>query len=291
MESVLRGLVASTDHPDQLKNQFLDRVLSGLKRGEQSRDEATALFRVFLEWILVNSEKPELNLVRRGHEQFVLLANANPDVFRDYVSANLVIDIFNNNQFSNKAEIAPLIGEILSCLEQENDDSHTVRSITNVAKTSLAHLLRDQGVHLDVASSIGLVYTANPALLPSPNDWMKTTSKVVNLLSTYRCANPNPETGVVSPEFVERVDNVSQILQLIWGQSTEHQNIQACLREFYCLISTSRDEHEKPSCALMSFVDKLPSAMMEKAMAVLIEDNYAVAHEEGKTVIGLQVFT
>ena len=137
------------------------------------------------------SENNRLDLVKRGHEQFVLLANANPVIFRELVTGNSIIEIFSNSQYSNKAEIAPLIGEILSCLQQNEDGddeevgtSHNVRLITNVAKNGLVHLLKDQGIHLDVAASIGRLYSTNVSLLPSPQEWMKTTSKVVNLLST-----------------------------------------------------------------------------------------------------------
>ena len=77
-------------------------------------------------------------------------------------------------------------GEILECLDQD-DDSLSVRSVTNVAKSHLVILLKDQGIHLDVAASIGKLYstTKSTNLLPGQPDWLKTTSLVVNLLSGY----------------------------------------------------------------------------------------------------------
>ena len=149
------------------------------------------------------------------------------------------------------------------------------------------------GIHLDVAASIGKLYSSQPAtLLPgSPSDWQKMTSQVVTLLAGYRCKNPHPVTNVVSTNFVEKADLVSDILSRIWGQSLETRAcIQESLRLFYVIISTS-DSDSRPSCALMSFIDKVPSNMMEKAMETIIDDsNHTHIHsEEGRTVFGLLV--
>ena len=106
-----------------------------------------------------------------------------------------------------------------------------------------------------------------------------------------RCKNPHPVTNVVSTSFVEKADLVSDILSRIWGQSLETRAcIQESLRLFYVIISTS-DSDSRPSCALMSFIDKVPSNMMEKAMETIIDDsNHThIQTEEGRTVVGLLV--
>ena len=144
-----------------------------------------------------------------------------------------------------------------------------------------------------MAASIGKLYSSQPAtLLPAaPSEWQKMTSLVVKLLAGYRCKNPHPVTNVVSTSFVEKADLVSDILSQIWGQSLETRAcIQESLRLFYVIISTS-DSDSRPSCALMSFIDKVPSNMMEKAMETIIDDsNHNQIHtEEGRTVVGLLV--
>ena len=144
-----------------------------------------------------------------------------------------------------------------------------------------------------MAASIGKLYSSQPTtLLPAaPSEWQKMTSLVVKLLAGYRCKNPHPVTNVVSTSFVEKADLVSDILSQIWGQSLETRAcIQESLRLFYVIISTS-DSDSRPSCALMSFIDKVPSNMMEKAMETIIDDsNHNQIHtEEGRTVVGLLV--
>ena len=88
--------------------------------------------------------------------------------------------------------------------------------------------------------------------------------------------------------FVEKADLVSEILCRIWGQSLEpaRECIQESLRLFYVIISSS-DSDSRPSCALMSFLDKVPSNMMEKAMESIISET-SIQSEEGQTVVGLQ---
>ena len=106
----------------------------------------------------------------------------------------------------------------------------------------------------------------------------------------FRCQDPNPTTGVVSTSFVEKADAVSEILPKIWGQSLESRDcIQEGLRLFYLIISSSSDTYSRPSCALMSFIDKVPSAMMEKAMETIIDPKESISTDEGQTVTGLQV--
>ena len=142
-----------------------------------------------------------------------------------------------------------------------------------------------------MAASIGRLYSSqSTSLLPGSPEWKKVTTLIVNLLSGYRCQDPNPMTGVVSTSFVEKADAVSEILPKLWGQSLESRDcIQESLRLFYVIISSSSDTYSKPSCALMSFIDKVPSAMMEKAMETIIDLKESLSNDEGQTVTGLQV--
>lgn len=293
MESILRGIVSSTQHKESLKNQLLQRFLASMNRNEVSAVDCTGLFKLYMEWILV-SEKPELNKI--GHIELVKLAEIKRENFRDFISPNLIIDIFGNSMNSNKAEIAPLIGDIINILKSDGDsenDDGLIRSVTNVAKVHLVHFLRDQGIHLEVAASIGKLYNIqSAAMLPAQPEWQKVTSLVVKLLSGYRCQDSHPVTNVVSIAFVEKADLVSDILSRIWGQSLETREcIEEGLRLFYDIISSS-DSYSRPSCALMSFIDKVPSAMMEKALETIIDEKSVTTnYEEGRTVVGLLVNT
>ena len=121
---------------------------------------------------------------------------------------------------------------------------------------------------------------------------VKMHQKATNIFfsDNFRCQDPNPTTGVVSTSFVEKADAVSEILPKIWGQSLESRDcIQEGLRLFYLIISSSSDTYSRPSCALMSFIDKVPSAMMEKAMETIIDPKESISTDEGQTVTGLQV--
>jgi hypothetical protein len=290
---ILRGIVSSI-HPDLLKATLLGRYFSSMDRSAVK--DCNDLFKLFIEWILDSEDKPEL--IRHGHEQLVELAKANAAVFRDFVNPNFIIDIFSNSMHSNKAEVAPLIGEILDLLRAEaaasgEENTAQVRSVTNVAKAHLVHFLRLYGVHLDVASSIGKLYSSQPpTLLPSSPDWSKMASTVIQLLSNYKCEDGNSETGLVSASFVEKADNVSEILRLIWGQSQTAESlfcINETLAQFYNYISSSNDKFSKPSCALLSYVDKVPSAMMEQALQSLMDPRGGTMPDEGRIVTCITV--
>ena len=118
MESILRGIVNS-DHPQTLKNQLLQRFLTGLDRAGINHGECVDLFRLFIEWILV-SERPDLRKI--GHEQLVELAKVNKETFREFLKPPVIIGFFNNSVNTNKVEIAPLIGEILDILKSDSDE-------------------------------------------------------------------------------------------------------------------------------------------------------------------------
>ena len=46
-------------------------------------------------------------------------------------------------------------------------------------------------------------------------------------------------TSTIDPSFVDTADNISKVLPLIWGQSTNTQSISECLNTFYDIISIS----------------------------------------------------
>ena len=73
MESILRGIVSSTQHPDSLKNLLLQKYFSTMNHHDIQSSECVGLLKLYMEWILT-SEKPELR--KHGHEQLVLLAKA-----------------------------------------------------------------------------------------------------------------------------------------------------------------------------------------------------------------------
>ena len=283
METLFRGILMSS-HPENLKSTLLQKGFESLKTQEINLHEANLLFRLFIEWIL-KSEKPSLQ--KSGHVQLVQLAQDYPDYFQDFVTPNVIIEVFQPQE--NKAEVAVLIGEIIDLLQSSNKNEEHLRTITNVAKVHLVHFLKDQGIHLDVAASIGKLYATHYSLLPNQTDWQKVTCTVVKLLANYRCKKSHPVTNVVSTNFVEKADLVSEILSKIWGQSLESREcIEESLRLFYVIISSS-DSDSRPSCALMSFIDKVPSNMMEKALETIIDQKSGIHNEEGQTVVGLQV--
>ena len=283
METLFRGIVMSS-HPENLKSTLLQKGFESLKTQEITQTDANLLFKLFIEWIL-KTEKASLQ--KYGHVQLVQLAKDYPDYFQEFITPNVIIEVFQPQE--NKAEVAVLIGEIVELLQQNHKNEEHLRTIVNVAKVHLVHFLKDQGIHLDVAASIGKLYSTHYSLLPNQTDWQKVTCTVVKLLANYRCKKSHPVTNVVSTNFVEKADLVSEILSKIWGQGLESREcIEESLRLFYVIISSS-DSDSRPSCALMSFIDKVPSNMMEKALETIIDQKSTINNEEGQTVVGLQV--
>ena len=147
METILRGILSSS-HPEQLKSMLLTKYLNSIYDSIQdniSASDCFGLFKLFIEWILTSEN---IDLRKNGHENLVKLAKAKPEYFREFITPNQIIEIFSNSTLNtNKAEIAPLIGEILDLLrfdEDFNNEDH-LRGITNVAKAHLIHFLKDQG--------------------------------------------------------------------------------------------------------------------------------------------------
>ena len=131
-------------------------MFGNLKHSNLTPSDYSGLFKLFFEWVL-SSNQP--NLVQHGHEQIIDLAKRRPDLFKEFINPNLLIDLFTNSLHSNKKDMIILLGEILDILklpkdskEEENDveDSNTIiknskqtnerdnedqqRSVTNVAR-------------------------------------------------------------------------------------------------------------------------------------------------------------
>ena len=113
-------------------------MFANLKQSNLSPADYSGLFKLFFEWIL-SSDQP--NLIQHGHEQLITLAHRRPDIFRDFVNPNLLIDLFTNTMHSNKKDMIVLLGEILDILklpnetmEQPNQDDTTLPSIDCNAK-------------------------------------------------------------------------------------------------------------------------------------------------------------
>ena len=241
MESLLRPLVTASGHTNEFKNQFLQKIFSNLDHSALSAADCNSLFKLFLEWILMsNVDHGEGYLIRHGHGQFTRLAEKRPELFREFINPNLLIDIFTNNLHSNKAETAVLIGEIIDLLATAEDPSGRdvsqdfLRSITNVARCHLANFLRDHGVHLSVAAALGSLYKSHPDLLPvSFEARNRMASSVVRYLAGYRTP------PVIDDVFLENSEKFSQILPLIWEQNEDRgDGINDCLRIYYTIIST-----------------------------------------------------
>ena len=134
-------------------------MFGNLKQSNLTPADYSGLFKLFFEWVL-SSNQP--NLVQHGHEQIIELAKRRPDLFKEFINPNLLIDLFTNTMHSNKKDMIILLGEILDILklpkessgEQQNDEDITLsndhcnvrnskqandstdqqRSVTNVAR-------------------------------------------------------------------------------------------------------------------------------------------------------------
>ena len=89
-------------------------MFANLEQSDLPVCDYLGLFKLFFEWVL-SSDQP--NLVQHGHEQLTKLANRRPDIFRDFINPNLMIDVFTNTMHSNKRDMILLIGETLDILK------------------------------------------------------------------------------------------------------------------------------------------------------------------------------
>ena len=133
-------------------------MFGNLKHSHLTPADYSGLFKLFFEWVL-SSNQP--NLVQHGHDQIISLAKRRPDLFKEFINPNLLIDLFTNTMHSNKKDMIILLGEILDILklpsnsdeqqhEEElslsssptnvrsykhtNDNEDQQRSVTNVAR-------------------------------------------------------------------------------------------------------------------------------------------------------------
>ena len=132
-------------------------MFGNLKHSNLTPADYSGLFKLFFEWVL-SSNQP--NLVQHGHEQIIGLAKRRPDLFKEFINPNLLIDLFTNTMHSNKKDMIILLGEILDILKlpreseeqqqeelglsststnlrsfkQNNDNEDQQRSVTNVAR-------------------------------------------------------------------------------------------------------------------------------------------------------------
>ena len=93
-------------------------MFENLKQTSVSPADCIGLYKLFFEWILSSDQ---LNLVKHGHEQLMLLGRRRPDIFREFISPNVLIDVFTNSMHSNKPDLVILVGEILDLLDLKED--------------------------------------------------------------------------------------------------------------------------------------------------------------------------
>lgn len=96
-----------------------------------------------------------------------------------------------------------------------------------------------------------------------------------------------PENEQDAETFSQMTEEVSQMLPLVWGRSEAVDGIQECLKAFYVIISTE-DSYNKPSCALLHIIDKIPKSFLDLSTKTILEES-GQQNGEAKTVVGLQV--
>ena len=115
-------------------------MFGNLKHSNLTPSDYSGLFKLFFEWVL-SSNQP--NLVQHGHEQIIDLAKRRPDLFKEFINPNLLIDLFTNSLHSNKKDMIMLLGEILDILklpkdskDEENDEEDISIDIKNSKQTN-----------------------------------------------------------------------------------------------------------------------------------------------------------
>lgn len=169
--------------------------------------------------------------------------------------------------------------------------------------------LRDHGVHLPVAVAVSRLYRDHADVLPNRNGWIEFTLLVVRLMAGFRVNSG--ETAPAAAQFSADANQVSGMLTLIWGQTTDTEVMQKCLHAFYVIISTEggmiqsfksqlsqqsfhsvlplfSDSFGKPSCALLRVIEKIPKHFLDGATKTILDDSCR-SDGEAKTVVGLQV--
>ena len=220
------------------------------------------------------------------------LATDRPGDFVTYANANLVIDLLSSPGHgglihSNRVDVVRLVAELLRLLSAAAAADPAVgapaaRSVHNVARSSLWPFLNAHGVQLPVAVAISNLYSAHPEVLPHPDKWPEFQVLVIKLLAGFRMPPSSEDT------FLAAVNQVSKMLPLLWGRTADSDGIQRCLEAFYAIITAEEaDASNRPSCALLYVVDKIPPPFLKRATLMILEDS-GVAANEAKTVAGLQ---
>ncbi len=140
-----------------------------------------------------------------------------------------------------------------------------------------------------MAAAISGVYQSHPEVLPNQSEWPKLAVLVVKLLAGYRLDTSSVEDGAIATAtetFFSEAQEVSMMLPLVWGRSEATDGVEECLKAFYVIISTE-ESYSKPSCALVSVIDKIPRRFLNLSTKAILEES-GQQQGEAKTVIGLQ---
>ena len=145
-------------------------MFANLEQSDLPVCDYLGLFKLFFEWVL-SSDQP--NLVQHGHEQLTKLANRRPDIFRDFINPNLMIDVFTNTMHSNKKDMILLIGETLDILkhskhqELETTEDKHAEDMNSLSNKREPKTLTDRDTEdlrrsiINVARSVSIKYTTS----------------------------------------------------------------------------------------------------------------------------------
>ena len=145
-------------------------MFANLEQSDLPVCDYLGLFKLFFEWVL-SSDQP--NLIQHGHEQLTKLANRRPDIFRDFINPNLMIDVFTNTMHSNKRDMILLIGETLDILkhskhqELETTEDKHAEDMNSLSNKREPKTLTDRDTEdlrrsiINVARSVSIKYTTS----------------------------------------------------------------------------------------------------------------------------------
>ena len=288
VEVILRSMAASTkaEHTDEFKRQMLHKILANTAATVPA-SEVSSLLSLFVEWSLVSDSKM---LNSTGFRLFTELAESRPEEYRAHVTPNLVLDLLSSSVYTSgdRGDLVRLVAEMIRLLKAASPGAagpgEHLRSVYNVTRNKVYAFLADHGVQLSVAVAVSRLYSEHPEVLPHRDKWTEFTLLVVKLMAGYG----TPASGPGDREaFGADAQEVSRMLPLIWGRSVDTQGVQECLTAFYAIITTEDDSFNKPSCALLHVVDKIPDAFLRSASRTMLDDS-GQPQFEAKTVVGLQ---
>lgn len=149
-------------------------MFANLEQSDLPVCDYLGLFKLFFEWVL-SSDQP--NLVQHGHEQLTKLANRRPDIFRDFINPNLMIDVFTNTMHSNKKDTILLIGETLDILkhskhqELETTEDKNAEDMSSLSNQREPKMLTDRDTEdlrrsiINVARSVSIKHTTSSYII------------------------------------------------------------------------------------------------------------------------------